>query len=164
MSDDGEMTKELIAQAKRGIVTFELAAYVAHLEENNAQLFRQVLEAEAEKSLQKDHILGIYDIMERRPRDRRLAQVLCDWMNLHQDKKEGWKICPCELCLETKGHMNAIGAPIIHTGRGWECTEGKEEFKTRNVAKEFVDNQVKLGEPVHDTEGVPMDVYPPERK
>lgn len=163
MSDEDEITQELIVQAKSEIVSFELAAYVALLEEQAEQYRHQIMAAQADMSIQKDHMLGLYDLMDRRPRDRRLAQVLCDWMNLHQDKKAGWKICQCELCKETKSHMNALGDPIIHTGRGWECTEGREEFQTRNVAKEFVDNTPKLGQPIHDTEGVPLDGYPAKR-
>lgn len=152
-----ELPKELIAKVKREIVSFELAAYVALLEEQTEQFRQQMMAAQAEASQQKDQMLGLYQIMEGRTKDRRLAQVLCDWMNLHQDRVAPWKICPCELCKETKAHMNALGDPILHTGRGWECTEGREEFQTRNVAKEFVDNALKLAQPVYDTEGVPMD-------
>lgn len=163
MSED-EIPNTLIRKAKSEIASVAVAMYLSHLEEQNTHLHQQVVAAQAELSQQKDHMLGLYQIMDGRGRDRRLAQVLCDWMNLHQNKKEGWKICPCELCLETKNHMNALGDPIIHTGRGWECTEGRDEFKTRKVAEEFVDNNVLLGMPITETSGIEIDEVKNERK
>lgn len=160
--NEGELTQEWVTKARAEITSFHVAAYVSHLETQVVEYKRQTMSALAELSIQKDHIFGLDDLLNRRPKDRRLAQILCDWMNLHQDKEVAWKICPCALCKETKSHMNALGDPIIHTARGWECTEGKEEFKTRNVAKELMDNQIKIGEPVQETEAVPMDNYPPK--
>jgi hypothetical protein len=105
----------------------------------------QIAKLNAESSLSKDHTLGLYDLLERRPTDRRLAQILCDWMNMHQKGgDESWKICSCLLCSETKQKMNELGDPIIHTTRGWECVGGNREFETRDIAKEFTDNTPKL--------------------
>lgn len=146
------------------LMTPEVAHYVQGLEKQLGEYSRQVMQGHAELSMQKDHMLGLYDIMDRRPRDRRLAQVLCDWMNMHQEKDptQGWKICPCALCKETKAHMNSLGDPIIHTGRGWECAEGREEFKTRNVAKEFVDNTPTLAPPSYEAEVIEVTEFPPK--
>lgn len=126
------------------LVNKELSDQVQWLQTQNEELFKQVHQTQADLSLQKDHMFGLYDLMDKRPRDRRLAQVMCDWMNTHD--KGDWSLCPCALCLETKKHMNTLKDPIIHTSnKGWVCSEGNLKEDRRNIAAEFVDNRVVLG-------------------
>lgn len=124
-------TEELEAKAK----SYQLAAF----------------KIKADLSLERDMLIQTNELLTRRPKDRRLAQVLCDWMNLHEDG--GFKICQCELCIETKYKMNELGDPIIHTTTGWRYVGDVEEFKQRNVAAEFVDNTPKLANPSIETIG-----------
>lgn len=151
--EDQELRLAIQEKAKTGVMSLDVAMYVHLLEEDIEELTQEVRKRDAELSLEKDHKLGLYDLLERRPRDRRLAEILCDWMNLHQKTGiQGWQVCGCELCKETKAQMNRLGDPIIHTARGWECVGGNPDFKTRDVAREFVDNTLKIKDRVVETE------------
>lgn len=143
----------------KALMAPDVAHYLQHLESQVEEFTRQLMAQQIETFEANAHNRGLYDLLDHRPRNKTLAQILCQWMNLHHDKtpEKQWKICQCELCLDTKFYMNQVGTPCIHTGRGWECTEGKEEFKTRDVAVEFCDNTGKLGMPITETSGIPMD-------
>lgn len=142
------MQKHLtITTGKKVNLSKRALAYVRTLEQiiSNAKSLQQSHYADI--SQERDRYLQTADLLARRPRDRRLAQVLCDWMNLHH---KGAAPCLCELCQETKEQMNRLGDPILHTTEGWRCQ--REEDKTRNVAEEFMDNTLKITQGTVDSE------------
>lgn len=87
----------------------------------------------------KDNLAAANELLKERPRDATLAALFCKWLNEH-DQRGGWQICLCDLCKETKAHLDKLGDPCIHTTMGWAPIDGKEEFKTRDVAPEMMDS------------------------
>lgn len=143
------MQKHLTLTGESLSLSPPVAEYVRSLE----QIISQAKDAQARHqgdiSQERDRYLQTVDLLKRRPRDRRLAQVLCDWMNMHH-KAGSTAPCRCELCQETKEQMNRLGDPILHTTDGWRCQ--RDEDKTRDVAGEFVDNTPKITQGTIDSE------------
>lgn len=141
------MEKHLTITGETLSLSPPVAEYVRSLEQIISSAKDTVQRSHADLSQERDRYFQTVELLNRRPRDRLLAQILCDWLNLHH---QGPAPCRCELCLETKEQMNRLGDPILHTAGGWRCQ--KDEDKTRNIAEEFCDNKLTITQGTTESE------------